>query len=157
MLGFLTSTILAQSHSEQQPASNIQGLTTGTKTNTDEVQSPNDWVKENQIKVYNSQVVLNIANAQWATFTDTHSMEPVLSSRANAIEIVPNCPGDIKIGDIVSYSSAYADGIIIHRVVAIDSDAQGTYFTMKGDNNKEDDPGRIRCSQVKRVVVGIIY
>ncbi len=163
MIGFFTSSIYA-SMNTQQPAAIIQNsnnperqFTTTNIQNTDEVQSPNDWVSENQIKVYNAQIILDIKNAQWATFTDTHSMEPVLSSRANAIEIVPQTAEEIKIGDIVSYQSEYADGTIIHRVIAKGVDEQGVYFTMKGDNNNRADPGKIRFSQIKRVVVAIVY
>ena len=157
MLGFLASNIYAQMNIESplKIAKNVTKTFDGT--NDDQVPSPSDWIKENQISVYNSQVVLDLQNAQWATFTDTHSMEPVLSARANAIEVVPKSPDEIKIGDIVSYKSDYADGTIIHRVVEKNVDDQGIYFTMKGDNNQASDPGKIRFDQVRRVVVAIVY
>ncbi len=153
MLGFLSSNIYANINTER-PA-NIN--TTTTNGYTDEVPSPGDWIKESQIGVYNKNVVLSINDPQWSTFTDTHSMEPVLSSRANAIEVVPTSADQIQVGDIVSYVSDYADGYIIHRVIAKDSDDKGVYFTLKGDNNPEPDPGRVRFSQIQRVVVAIIY
>jgi len=160
MIGFFASNIYARMNT-QQPLAIVQNpenqLTTVNTQYTDEVQSPNDWIKENQIKVYNAQIILDIKNAQWATFTDTHSMEPVLSSRANAIEIVPQSAEEIKVGDIISYQSEYADGTIIHRVIAKGIDEEGTYFTMKGDNNNRADPGKVRFSQIKRVVVAIVY
>ena len=34
---------------------------------------------------------------------------------------------------------------------------KGWYCIMKGDNNPEPDPGRVRFSQLRRVVVAIIY
>jgi hypothetical protein len=95
-IGFLASNIYAQMSEKpiiEKPADD--------KT-TDVVPSPNDWIKESQIKVYNSQVILDLQEAEWATFTDTHSMEPVLSSRSNAIEIIPKNSEQIKVGDIVS-------------------------------------------------------
>jgi signal peptidase I len=151
--GFLSSSIYARINTEnplqiQKPTDDIT---------TDEVPSPNDWIKENQILVYNSQVILDLKNAEWATFTDTHSMEPVLSSRSNAIEISPKSTDDIKVGDIISYKSEYADGTIIHRVIEKNSDDQGIYFILKGDNNPQPDPGRIRFEQIQRVVVAIVY
>jgi hypothetical protein len=57
----------------------------------------------------------------------------------------------------VSYKSVYATGNIIHRVVYKGQDEQGTYFIMKGDNLPTSDPGRVRFSQMERVVVGLIY
>ena len=120
-------------------------------------QSPSDWVPESNIQVMNDKITLNLQHAQWAKFTDTHSMEPVLSATANAIEIVPASESQIKVGDIVSYASDYASGTIIHRVIAKESDDQGTYFILKGDNNPTSDPGKVRFSQIKRVVVAIIY
>jgi len=152
-LGFVASNIYATVNTEN-PTQISKPV--GDKT-TDEVPSPNDWVKEDQIKVYSSQVILDVKDAQWATFTDTHSMEPVISARANAIEIVPKSADEIKVGDIISYQSEYADGTIIHRVIEKNTDANGAYFILKGDNNPSQDPGKIRFSQVKRVVVAIVY
>ena len=152
-LGFLASNIYAMMYTEK-PSDIAKPVGDNT---TDEVPSPGDWVAENQIQVYSSQVILDVKNAEWATFTDTHSMEPVLSARSNAIEQVPTSPDQIKVGDIVSYDSEYADGTIIHRVIEKNSDSQGVYFTMKGDNNPFPDPGKIRFSQIRRVVIAIVY
>ncbi|MBS3119745.1 hypothetical protein J4475_02885 [Candidatus Woesearchaeota archaeon] len=118
---------------------------------------PGDRVPEGSIGVYSDQVVMKISNPKWAKFTDTHSMDPVLSSKAHAIEIEPESPDDIQVGDIVSYVSEYADGTIIHRVVETGEDSKGWYAIMKGDNNPKEDPGKVRFEQIKRVVVAIIY
>jgi hypothetical protein len=119
--------------------------------------SPNNFFSEDQIKVYKDRVILNAENIQWASFEDTKSMLPVLSNESNALQIVPKCPEEIQLGDIISYVSEYADGIIIHRVVFIGNDDDGTYFVLKGDNNPSSDPGKIRCEQIQRKVVAIIY
>jgi len=63
----------------------------------------------------------------------------------------------LSVGDIAAYSSDFADGTIIHRIVHIGNDEQGKYFVLKGDNNPTSDPGRVRFSQIKSVVVAIIY
>jgi len=152
-LGFLSSNIYATMNTEK-PIDILKPVGDNT---TDQIPSPNDWIKDSQIQVYSSQVIINLKDAQWATFTDTHSMEPVLSSRANAIEVAPKSADDIKVGDIISYDSEYADGTIIHRVIEKGYDQDGTYFILKGDNNPTADPGRIRFSQIKRAVVAIIY
>jgi hypothetical protein len=122
-----------------------------------EVASPSDRIPEDLILVTNDKVVLNIRGAEWASFTDTNSMDPVIDAGAHAIEIVPKSEDDIQVGDIVAYQSEYAEGTIIHRVVFKGQDDKGTYFVLKGDNNPINDPGKIRFEQIKRVVVAIIY
>jgi len=125
--------------------------------NNKERSSPSDWVEQNQIHVFDDKVVIDINNPQWATFTDTNSMDPVLDAGAHAIEVVPKSASQIKVGDIVSYKSEFADGAVIHRVVEISEDKDGWYFKAKGDNNPFQDPGKIRFEQVQRVLVAIIY
>lgn len=119
--------------------------------------SPADRIREQQIIVLRDRVTIDIQEAQWSTFTDTHSMEPVITAGANAIQIVPKSADEIQVGDIVSYKSTYADGVIIHRVVYEGVDEDGTYFIMKGDNLPTSDPGRVRFEQIQRVVVAIVY
>ncbi len=122
------------------------------------LKTPKDRVSEKQILVYKDKVVLDLKNAEWSTFTPTKSMVPVLDKGANAIQVKPK-PGcaDVGVGDIVSYTSEYAEGTIIHRVIATGKDSEGRYFVVKGDNNPEPDPGVVRCEQIKRVLVAIIY
>lgn len=119
--------------------------------------SPSDWIKEDQIKVYNDKVIINLRDAEWASFTDTNSMDPLIDEKANAIEIIPKSVDDIHVGDIISYKSDYADGTIIHRVIKIGNDDKGWYCIVKGDNNQSPDPGKIRFNQIKRILVAIIY
>jgi len=119
--------------------------------------SPKDRIKEDQIHVYDDSVVINVKNPEWSTFTDTNSMDPVLDKGANAIHIVPTSENEIEIGDIVAYESKYSTGTVIHRVIDIGYDEQGKYFILKGDNNPSEDPGKVRFSQIKRVLVAIIY
>jgi hypothetical protein len=135
------------------PASGLQQ----TNENSRDKPSPMDYFTESQIKVYKDKVLLDAKDIQWASFEDTKSMLPVISNNSNALQIVPKCPDEIQLGDIISYKSNYADGIIIHRVVFIGSDDDGTYFVLKGDNNPSSDPGKIRCSQIQRKVVAILY
>jgi len=51
--------------------------------------SPADHIKDSQIRVGEDEVVLDIKNAQWSEYLDTNSMDPVLDSGANGIEIIP--------------------------------------------------------------------
>jgi len=122
-----------------------------------EIASPANRVAEDLILVTNEKVILNIKGAEWASFTDTNSMDPVIDAGAHAIEMAPKSEDDVQVGDIVAYKSDYAEGTIIHRVVFKGQDEKGTYYILKGDNNPINDPGKIRFDQIKRVVVAIIY
>lgn len=149
MLGLIFNDAYSELSSLERPLSLFQeGV---------ERDSPNDWIKEDQINVYNDKVIINLRDAEWASFTDTNSMDPVIDEKANAIEIIPKSTDNIHVGDIISYDSEYASGTIIHRVIKISSDEEGWYCIAKGDNNKNPDPGKIRFKQIKRVLVAIIY
>jgi signal peptidase I len=121
--------------------------------------SPGDWVSEDRIKVYKDKVVIDFSgrDIEWSAFTDTNSMDPLLDSSANGIEVVPKSADEIQVGDVVAYKSEYADGIIIHRVIEKGYDRNGAYFTIKGDNLKTPDPGKVRFEQIQRVLVAVIY
>ncbi|MBN1502501.1 hypothetical protein JW930_03075 [Candidatus Woesearchaeota archaeon] len=123
----------------------------------EEKPSPYNWISEGDIHVYKDKVVIDISNAEWATFTDTNSMDPVLDFGANAIEIIPNSPQDIHVGDIVSYELSDSHGTIIHRVIETGFDEEGWYMRTRGDNNPRPDPSKIRFEQVRRIVVALIY
>ncbi|MCF7866974.1 hypothetical protein K9L67_05515 [Candidatus Woesearchaeota archaeon] len=119
--------------------------------------SPANYLDEKQIHVYSDKIVIDAKDVQWAGFADTKSMLPIINKDSNALQIIPDCPSQIKLGDIVSYKSKYANGIIIHRVVYIAEDEQGYYFILKGDNNPSNDPGKIRCDQIQRKLIAVLY
>ncbi|MBI2135897.1 hypothetical protein HYU06_02390 [Candidatus Woesearchaeota archaeon] len=122
-----------------------------------EKSSPGDHVKESQIHVLKDKIILDIKDASWARFTDTNSMDPVIDAESNSIELKPKTTEDVKVGDIISYHSEYADGLIIHRVIEVGQDNDGWFVRVKGDNLAKEDPGKIRFSQIEGVVVGVIY
>lgn len=119
--------------------------------------SPSDHIKRSQIHVYQDSITLDIEGAMWAEFTNTNSMDPVLDEYSHGIEIMPQSHKDIEVGDVISYKSKFAEGIIIHRVVSKGADSEGIYFILKGDNNPTNDPGKVRFEQVKGLLVGILY
>ncbi|MFH1317168.1 MAG: hypothetical protein ABII01_06615 [Candidatus Woesearchaeota archaeon] len=118
--------------------------------------SPYDWIKEEQIEVYPDKIIIHLENPEWATFSNTNSMDPVIDYGTHAIEIVPESRFDIHVGDIASYENQDND-IIIHRVVEIGEDDSGWFAIMKGDNSNIEDPEKVRFEQIKRVLVMIIY
>jgi len=117
--------------------------------------APPDRIKEDQIHVYEDKIVIDIKNPKWARFANTNSMVPFLDEGTNAIQVQPESPEDIQLGDIISYQ--YEDSIIIHRVIEIKEDEKGKYYIAQGDNNPEPDPVKIRFPQIRRILVGVIY
>lgn len=126
-------------------------------SNPYDVISPSDHIKEEQIHVYKDKVVLDIKDASWASFTDTKSMDPLLDSESNGIEIKPESYNQVYVGDIISYTSPYVEGLVIHRVVEIGFDNDGWYAKVKGDNNPTVDPGKVRFDDINGILVGVIY
>ncbi|MCX8147179.1 MAG: signal peptidase I [Candidatus Woesearchaeota archaeon] len=126
-------------------------------TKSYEISSPSDHIKEDKIHVYSDRIVIDVSNASWASFVNTNSMDPVIDSGANSIEIAPKSEEEIKVGDIISFTTDYTSGLVIHRVVSIGYDEQGIYYVTKGDNNPTADPGVRRFNDVKGIVIGIIY
>lgn len=119
-----------------------------------ELMSPADHVSEKDIHVYSKRIVID-GEYEWAKFTDTNSMDPLLDVGTNAIQKVPQSESDISIGDIVTYER---DGeFIIHRVIGISEDDKGIFYTLKGDNNRNPDPYKVRFDDVRKVLVGILY
>jgi len=121
------------------------------------ISTPSQRVSEDNIHVFSDKVVLDIENASWASFTPTHSMEPFISDKSYGIELKPKSPVELKVGDVISYNSDFTTGLVIHRIIETGLDEQGWYAIVKGDNNAEQDPGKVRFDKVNGVLVGIIY
>lgn len=140
-------------------AANVTGGTiespAGVNAATGTLPMPQSRIGESQIVVSKDNVVLEIPDASWSTFTATKSMVPFLDKGSYAIEVTPTSAQDLKPGDIISYELG---GIsIIHRIIATGYDSQGWYAIVKGDNNPSPDPFKVRFSQVQHVLVAIIY
>lgn len=120
-----------------------------------EILSPGDHVSEDVIHVYDNRVEIVLDGPSWSSFTDTNSMDPLLDANTNAIEIKPQFPTDIQAGDIISYRLGEVS--VTHRVIGINSDKEGIYYTVKGDNNPIKDSEKVRFEQVEGIVVAIVY
>lgn len=119
--------------------------------------APYNWISEYDIEIYNDRIVIHIENASLSRYDDSRSMIPILGEGSNGIRIVPKSEEDIHIGDIVTYEAEWIDGLVVHRVVYIGEDSLGRYFILKGDNNSESDPERVRFDQIRYVTVALIY
>lgn len=114
-------------------------------------------LKKEDIRIYEDKVIVSVDAPVIARFTDTDSMKPTFDSGSNAIEIVPESPEEIKVGDIASYYSNIADTVIIHRVVETGYDEQGWYAYFEGDALNERDPEKVRFNQIQRIVIMMIF
>lgn len=114
-------------------------------------------ISEEQIYVSESDVTIRIADASLGRFEDSGSMAPLIGQKTKAILVKPDSESDIMVGDIIAYYSGEADGLVSHRVARTSSDEEGWYALAKGDNAPSHDPGKIRFSQIRYVVVGILY
>ncbi|MFH1064921.1 MAG: signal peptidase I [Nanoarchaeota archaeon] len=121
------------------------------------VSAPSDTLSESNIQVYDSKVIITLEGARWASYTNTKSMSPVLDEGSNGIEIVPKSEDDIHIGDIVAYATKYNNIPVVHRIIDIKKDKDGTYYILKGDNNMKRDPENVRFEQIKYKLVAVIY
>jgi len=120
----------------------------------DNTSAPYDFVDEKQIEILDDKIIINIEGASLGRYAPTGSMLPLLDSGSNGIRIVPKSKEDIHIGDIVTFQEGRT--LIIHRVIDIGTDKEGTYFITKGDNNDIND-GKIRFKNIKYITIGIIW
>ena len=146
LLGWLSNNVYSYINDNQFPYSKI----------TDKI-SPNDHIKQDQIKATSDTIIINVKEAYVAGFVDSNSMDPILDASSNGIEVIPNNPEQLNIGDIIAYEASWTSGIVIHRIIFTGYDEQGWYAITKGDNNSIEDPERVRFTQVKYLLIGIIY
>ena len=122
---------------------------------TEAINSPSDHLSAKDLQVFSDRVIIYKENLVWATIKDTHSMEPVLNKNSISLELPPQDSSEINEGDIISFKQGSI--VIIHRVVLIGEDELGWFAATKGDNNDEPDPYKVRFSDVKGIVVGVLY
>ncbi len=116
--------------------------------------APSDFIKEDNILVYNDKIVINVDNVSLSRYASSGSMLPLFDAGANGIRIKAQSPDEIKLGDIVTYERN--SELIVHRVIEIGTDKQGPYFITKGDNNALSD-GKVRFDEIKYITIGILY
>jgi hypothetical protein len=149
-IGFFTACLFSALPSNlENPSSLFTSMFT-----SNQVHAPSDFIKEDNILVYNDKIVINVDNASLSRYASSGSMLPLFDTGANGIRIKPQTSDEIKLGDIVSYERN--SELIVHRVIEIGTDEQGLYFVTKGDNNAFSD-GKIRFDEIKYITIGILY
>ncbi len=116
--------------------------------------APFDFVKENQIQIYDDKIIIDVNGASISRYAPTGSMLPVLDEGSNGIRIIPKSEEDIHVGDIITFEQD--NMLIVHRVISIGTDEQGTYFITKGDNSPIND-GKVRFKDIKYITIGVIW
>ena len=127
------------------------------KLNGEEKEGPGDRIKDSDVQVFNNNIRIDIKNAKSRKFIDSNSMDPLIDEGTTTLEIKPKFASDIKVGDIIAYDVDGYDFAFVHRVVEIGKDNDGVYFITKGDNFYKEDPNKLRFSDIKGIVVGILY
>ncbi|MGB9708005.1 MAG: hypothetical protein ACPLXC_01600 [Candidatus Pacearchaeota archaeon] len=117
--------------------------------------SPANWIQEKDIIIYPDRVVIMVENATLSRYANTKSMDPLIDINANGIEIKPNSPQDIHVGDIIAYETH--GNFIVHRVIRTGIDEQGWYCIVKGDNSALPDETKVRFEQIRYITIVIIY
>ena len=150
LVGFLANSYITISSSDKEfPLNNLFSRDTDRN-------SPSDIIKESDIEISEDRLIIHIKDPLISSYEDTNSMDPVFDFGHNGIEIKPNCYNLIK-GDIIAYRATWTQGTVVHRIVEINQDNFGLLFTAKGDNSSIDDPQKIRCSEIKYQVIGVLY
>ena len=114
-----------------------------------------------EIISYVAIIVIGIILAQHMNVVVSGSMEPVfyrgdvvVIEKTDFLGINEINPNDLKIGDIVIYRATWFPEPVIHRIIATETDINGTpYYVTKGDNNPVQDPAPVYHDQVMAKVI----
>jgi hypothetical protein len=119
-----------------------------------DVGAPSTWVADEEIILFDNEVLLRIENVSMSRYASTGSMLPTLGRNSRGLVVVPRDVGQVGVGDIVSFRDF--GRLIVHRVVEKGTDEEGVYFITKGDNSDFLD-GKIRFEDIEHVLIGILY
>lgn len=117
--------------------------------------NPSDFITEEQIHLYSDKLVIEKEGLKYASVEDTKSMEPLLSSNSHTIETKPE-QSKLNKGDIISFYNAEEGKTIVHSIVEIGTDDSGWYARTKGYNTDFADEWKVRFTDIKGVVVGVL-
>lgn len=114
-----------------------------------------------RINYKKKSILINGKSYKTSSIENTNSMDPVIDDGLTIIrkDYIPE-RDILASGDIVLYKpdgERYKHELICHRIISVDVDELGEYYTLKGDNNFMKDPWRIRDEHIKEIVVGVLY
>jgi signal peptidase I len=117
--------------------------------------APETHVPISDILVSQSKVIISVPDLQQGIVAASQSMDPYLDENDVVLEVKVTDPAEIHEEDIIVFQRG--EERIIHRVIEIGHDEEGWYARTKGDNNIRADPEKVRFSDVRGLVVGVIY
>ncbi len=120
--------------------------------------SPNDWVKRDQIDYDAKSQLLTIKLKPIVKIfgvADTNSMDGLVDIGHNVIATDEFDRSKLAVGDFIIYHLYTM--LIGHRIVEVHEDGYGRWYWTRGDNNVVNDTYPVRDSQIKWLVIGIIY
>lgn len=106
--------------------------------------------------ITNGGMLLKSEDLQLSSITDTSSMHPTISAGHTAILTTKFEPYSLQKGNIILYNSSYSNIDIMHRIIEVNSDNEICYKT-QGDNNPSPDIECVTPSQIKGLVIGVIF
>jgi hypothetical protein len=115
-----------------------------------------DMIPEQNIHIFPGKLVLE-GDYQLSSFADSNSMLPVLDSGSSGIEVPVYADTILERGNIISYKLEGRNYTVVHRIIDIQEDAKGIYYTTQGDYLQEPDPYKVRQDQVQRLMIGVIW
>lgn len=116
---------------------------------------PQNWITGSNIIQDNySEIVISKTNI-FVLPVIGNSMSPTLSDGSQAIVSKNFTSENLQMGDIIVFNDG--SELIIHRINKIANDEKGLYFVTKGDSNKLVDAYKIRQSDIRWVVIGVLY
>lgn len=150
--GFLSANLVSfyLTYGLENPFSEDFNFANGFSSNI----APFNFIKEDQIHVYDDKIVINVKEASISRYAPTGSMKPTFDENANGIKIVPVSEEDVHIGDIITFNQG--ENLIVHRIIDKGTDREGVYFITRGDNNSVSD-GKIRFKDIKSITIGVIW
>ena len=125
----------------------------GLKSN---MSSPSNSISEDKILVYDEYVMINQSGLVWFTVLNTDSMLPFIDAGNHVLGKSITNESEIHIGDVITYTDSRGE-YIMHRIININNDENGTYYTLQGDNNYYPDLDKVRFSQMSFKVVSVVY
>ena len=108
-----------------------------------------------RIKLKDTSMQIGLTYYHLKNVADTNSMDPLLDIGHKAILKKYEFNDTLHVGDVIVYKSGKL--LIIHRIINILSDDEGTYYTCKGDNNFYIDNVRVRYDMIRYILVGVLY
>ncbi len=118
-----------------------------------------DILEESEIHVFKNKTIIDGKFARLSP-AGTNSMLPLFGLE-NTVLGLHTDGENLSVGTIITFDVSWYDEEqdvpVVHRIIDTGSDADGFYYVVKGDNNPNIDPWKIRPEHVDTVIAAVIY